>query len=283
MPPSTSIGRCDELQQIVGPQIAEPVSLPPLGRALRRNGHVAGAFGWRREGRLPRWLTACGLVAVAVACIGVAGAAGPQPVVANAPISFQIRAQPLATALQAYGQRAGIQVLYESDSATGRQSAAVEGEFTPDRALDLLLSGSNLEVHYTRPDAITIAPRHARAKDEPPADPLAKADLSIGELRIRAPDQAGGVAQDYSESVQLDIQSALRKNSKTRSGNYRTVLDLWIDSARIIQRTALLQSTGEADRDAAVTAALQGLTTSRPPPANAPQPVRIVIVVKSPQ
>ena len=116
-----------------------------------------------------------------------------------------------------------------SDLATGRQSAAVEGEFTPDRGLDLLLSGTNLEVHYTRPDAITIAPRHARAKDEPPADPLAKADLSIGELRIRAPDQAGGVAQDYSESVQLDIQSALRKDLKTRSGNYRTVLDLWID------------------------------------------------------
>jgi hypothetical protein len=84
-------------------------------------------------------------------------------------------------------------------------------------------------------------------------------------------------------SVQLDIQSALRRNPKTRSGNYRAVLDLWIDSARVIQRTALLQSTGQAERDAAVTAALQGLTTSRPPPANAPQPVRVVIVVKSPQ
>jgi Secretin and TonB N terminus short domain len=209
--------------------------------------------------------------------LGVAGAAGPQQIGADAPITFQIPAQPLATALQAYGQRAGVQVLYESDSAAGRQSVAVEGQFTRNQALELLLSGSNLEVHYTKSDAITIAPRNVGGKDEPPADPLVKADLSIGELRVHAPSQSGG------ESVQLDIQSALRKNPKTRSGNYRAVLDLWIDSARVIQRTAMLQSTGEADRDTAVTAALQGLTTSRPPPANAPQPIRVVIVVKSGQ
>jgi hypothetical protein len=196
---------------------------------------------------------------------------------------FQIPAQSLATALQAYGERAKIQVLYESDTAGGRQSAAVEGEFTRDKALELLLSGTNLEVHYTGPDAITIAPRTVRGKDEPPTDPIVKADLSIGELRVRASNHISDPSplQDYSESVQLDIQSALRKNAKTRSGNYRAVLDLWIDSTRVIQKTALLQSTGEADRDAAVTAALQGLTTSRSPPANTPLPIRVVIVVKS--
>jgi hypothetical protein len=246
---------------------------------------VTGASVWAREYRGPRWRIACGAIAVAVACIGIAGAAGPQPADNVAPMIFQIPAQPLVTALQAYGQRAGVQVLYESDSAAGRQSAAVEGEFTRDKALELLLSGTDLEVHYTRPDAITIAPRTVRSKDDPPADPLGKADLSIGELRVRAANRLTDVAplQDYSESVQQDIQSALRKNAKTRFGNYRAVLDLWIDSARVIQKTALLQSTGEADRDAAVTAALQGLTTSRAPPANAPLPVRVVIVVKSPQ
>jgi hypothetical protein len=221
--------------------------------------------------------------AFALACIGAASAAGPQSDRTAEQITFQIPAQPLATALQAYGQRAGVQVLYESDSAVGRQSAAVEGEFTRDKAIELLLSGTNLEVHYTRPDAITIAPHTIRAKDEPPADPLVKADLSIGELRVRASNRDTAPLQDYSESVQRDIQSALRRNAKTRSGNYRAVFDLWIDSARVVQKTALLQSTGEADRDAAVTAALQGLITSKAPPANTPLPVRVVIVVKSPQ
>jgi Secretin and TonB N terminus short domain/TonB C terminal len=256
---------------------------PAPGCARQCTNLLGNFFADRRENSSPRWLMVFG--AVALAGLGVAGAAGPQQIGADAPITFQIPAQPLATALQAYGQRAGVQVLYESDSAAGRQSVAVEGQFTRNQALELLLSGSNLEVHYTKSDAITIAPRNVGGKDEPPADPLVKADLSIGELRVHAPSQSGGIGplQDYSESVQLDIQSALRKNPKTRSGNYRAVLDLWIDSARVIQRTAMLQSTGEADRDTAVTAALQGLTTSRPPPANAPQPIRVVIVVKSGQ
>jgi hypothetical protein len=277
MSPGSSTERCFELRQIF-----EPRTSPTLERSRRHYSRLSSALALPREHRLPRLLIAYG--AVALAGFGVAGAAGPQPADTLAPIIFQIPAQPLATALQAYGQRAGVQVLYESESAVGRQSVAVEGEFTQDQALKLLLSGTNLEVHYTRPDAITLAPRNVGSKDAPPADPLVKADLSIGELRVHAPNHSGvAPPQDYSESVQLDIQSALRKNAKTRSGNYRAVLDLWIDSARVIQRTALLQSTGEADRDAAVTAALQGLTTSRQPPANAPQPVRVVIVVKSPQ
>jgi hypothetical protein len=236
--------------------------------------HLENRRSWR--------LTVCGAALLAFSAVGLAG---PTAGATDAPITFQIPAQPLATALQAYGQRTGVQVLYESESAIGRKSVAVEGEFTRDQALELLLSGANLQVHHTRPDAITIAPRHIGGKDGPPVDPLAKADLSIGELRVRAPNQAGGLRplQEYNESIQFDIQSALRNKPKTRSGNYRTVLDLWIDSARVIQRAALLQSTGEADRDAAVTTALRGLTTSRQPPANAPQPVRVVIVVKSGQ
>jgi hypothetical protein len=276
MSPSNSIGYRAGLRQIFEATVA-----PTQGSAQQRKGRRDGVLAGRRENRLRRWVMACG--AVALAGFGVAGAAGLDSVGANGPIVFQIPAQPLATALQAYGERAGVQVLYESGSAAGLQSVAVEGEYSRDRALELLLSATNLEVRYTKPDAITLAPRNVRGKDEPPADPLVKADLSIGELRVHAPSHSAvAPPQDYNESVQHDIQSALRKNPKTRSGSYRAVVDLWIDSGRVIQRTALFQSTGEADRDAAVTTALQGLTTSRQPPANAAQPVRVVIVVKSP-
>lgn len=66
-----------------------------------------------------------------------------------------------------------------------------------------------------------------------------------------------------------------------RGGSYQLVVDLWIDPSRTIQRTQLLRSTGDQKRDAAVTAALQGLTVSRMTPATASQPVRIAIRVKS--
>jgi hypothetical protein len=184
MSPRNSIGACAELRQL----FARLVS-PTVGRTWRPNGRL-GTLARCHEDHLPRWLIACS--AAALACVAVANAEGPQPVGSDAPVIFRIPAQPLATALQAYGQRAGVQVLYESDSAVGRQSMAVEGEFTRNQALELLLSGTNLEVHYTRSDAITLVPRGVRGKDDPPADPLVKADLSIGELRVRASSQSIG-------------------------------------------------------------------------------------------
>lgn len=178
-------------------QIVETIVPRSSGRALQRNPGFGCAWTGGYENRLGLWLIAFGIPALAG--LGIAGAAGPKAASSDAPLIFQIPAQSLATALQAYGQRAGVQVLYESELAAGRQSVAVEGEYASDRALKLLLSATDLEVHYIRPDAITLSPRNALGKDEPPADPLVKADLSIGELRVVAPSRAGSVAQDYSE------------------------------------------------------------------------------------
>lgn len=235
-------------------------------------------FGY---GRIRKRLTMAYAVLV-IAGICAAGAQERHAVDGAKPIEFHIPAQPLASALQAYGRRTGIQVLYESTSAIGRNSVAVEGNFSLDAALDLLLTGTDLRVKYVRPDAITLALRSADG-DAPPPFPLAPADLSLGTLRVRGNSDGDDATRlhDYSESVQSDIQKALHKNSRTRAGSYRAVLDLWIDPSRTIQRTELFRSTGDRERDAAVAATLRGVTISRPAPSNTPQPVRVVIVVES--
>jgi hypothetical protein len=243
--------------------------------------HAAAVLPMTRKAPAKRTMVAIAALAAALIC--VARAAEPQLPSATQPIDFEIPSQPLANALHAYGRRMGIQVLYESRSAMGRQSEAVKGQFTPDEALKRLLAGTDLEVRHARPDAITlVAPVR---QDAPPINPLVTADLSIGELRVRAPGISKsndiGRFQDYSESLQAEIQRALLKNTTTGSGNYRAVLDLWIDSARTIRKTALLQSTGESIRDAAITATLQGLMINRPTPADAPQPIRAVIVMRT--
>ena len=214
--------------------------------------------------------------------IFAAGAAEDQGARPSEPIIFRIPAQSLAGALQAYGQTTGIQVLYESNSAIGRTSVAVEGRFTADAALNLLLRGTQLRVRYIRPDAITLAlPAEEDVNRAPPAVPLATSDLSLGTLRVRGSNASDSRLQEYSQGVQMDIQNALRKNPKTRDGSYRAVLDLWIDPARTIERTELFRSTGDRERDVAVAATLRGVTISRPAPANTPQPVRVGIVVNS--
>ena len=200
------------------------------------------------------------------------------------PIEFNIPAQSLANALQAYGQTTGIQVLYESNSAVSRMSVAVQGKFAADAALNLLLTGTDLKVRYIRPDAITLALPDA---DGPgvasSAAPSASSDLSLGTLHVRGSHDGEDAARlrDYSQSMQMDIQNALRKNAKTRDGSYRAVLDLWIDPASTIERTELFRSTGDRERDVAVATTLRGVTIRGPVPVNVPQPIRVVIVVKS--
>ena len=222
--------------------------------------------------------------ALLIAGILAANAEEDQVARPSQPIVFHIPAQSLAGALQAYGQTTGIQVLYESNSAVGRTSVAVEGTFAADAALNLLLTDSGLKVRYIRADAITLAlPSAEGVGYAPPATPPVTSDLSLGTLHVRGSSDGDEAArlQDYSQRVQMDIQNALRKNARTREGNYRAVLDLWIDSARTIERTELFRSTGDRERDVAVAATLRGVTISRPAPANTPQPVRVVIVVKS--
>ena len=242
----------------------------------------AKTMAWARS--RPDFINRSFLSCAALLIIGVlaAGAAEDQGARPSGPILFRIPAQTLAGALQAYGQATGIQVLYESNSAVGRTSGAVEGTFAADTALNLLLKGTDLRVRYIRPDAITLAPPSMEGVSRaPPAVQPAASDLSLGTLRVRGSGGSDGRLQDFSQGVQMDIQNALRKNPRTRDGSYRVVLDLWIDAARTIERTELYRSTGDRDRDAAVAATLRGVTISRPAPANVPQPVRVGIVVNA--
>jgi hypothetical protein len=226
------------------------------------------------------------LVHAALLVAGICGAAAQDGQVANPgrPMTFHIPSQPLSAALQAYGQTTGVQVLYESNSALGKTSVAVEGSFAPQAALRLLLAATDLKVRYIRPDAITLAPPDAENVAVAPGSSLVgAADLSLGTLRVRGSTDGDETARlnQYSERVQLDIQNALRKDASTRDGSYRAVLDLWIDPARRIERTDLFRSTGDRERDAAIAVALRGVAIGSPAPANAPRPVRISIVVRS--
>jgi hypothetical protein len=258
-----------------GSRVVASRCLPWRGLRSRREGSS--------DGFKSRKLLLVAYAALLIAGIFAANAEEDQVARSGGPIAFHIPAQSLAGALQAYGQTTGIQVLYESNSAVGRTSVAVEGTYAADAALNLLLTGTELKVRYIRPDAITLALPNAEGVGYvPPATPLGTSDLSLGTLRVRgSSDNDAARLQDYSQRVQMDVQNALRKNARTREGNYRAVLDLWIDPARTIERTELFRSTGDRERDAAVAAALRGLTISRPAPVNTPQPVRVVIVVKS--
>lgn len=68
---------------------------------------------------------------------------------------FSIAAQPVSQALRAYAQQSGDQVVFYSAIGKGRESAAVEGSYTRQEALERLLENTGLK--YRRVNAKTIA------------------------------------------------------------------------------------------------------------------------------
>ena len=195
------------------------------------------------------------------------------------PIRFSIAAQPLVSALQLFGQAASVQVLYESRSAAGRRSTAVEGLYVPREALALLLTGTELKARYSRPDAVTLAP------DEPDASQSQSlpsgSDLSLGTLRVHGGAGVASQIGEYSERVRIDIQNALHNNPQTRAGNYRAALSVWINGARVVERVDIAGSSGDPARDAALISTLRGVTIGSTAPPNAPRPVRVSVVVRT--
>ena len=201
----------------------------------------------------------------------------------SATLEFHIPEQPLASALQAFSSISGVAVLYASGVETGQRSAPLDGEYTREAALKVLLSGSGLVPRYARSDAIALVDPTAPSPYEPPDNVLPNADMALDTLHVtgaaKAPDR--DALSDYIGIIQQDIQKALKKAGATREGSYRVGVDLWVDSSRIIRRTEVFRSTGSQERDVAVGSVLQGMVIRQPAPANTPQPVRVMIVVRS--
>lgn len=236
-------------------------------------------------GHLYRGLSGRRLVMMAMfgACLQLAVAGEGDKSSKSKLVTFHIPEQSLATALQTYSAVSGVHVLYESGAETGQQSSAVIGEFTREQALKMLLGNSNLSIRYARADSVVLINPALANLDEPPAALQGMTDLSLDTLHVRSsqgsPDR--NELNEYIGVIQRDVQRALRKGEKTGSGSYRVGVDLWVDPSRMIRKTEVFRSTGDRERDVAIAAALQGLVIGQDAPARTPQPVRVMIVVRS--
>jgi hypothetical protein len=186
-------------------------------------------------------------VVTAVVLFSVASALAQSP-----EISFDIPAQPLDAALEAYTRATGLQVLYRNALTVSRTSAAVSGRFTPQAALDRLLSGTNLAARYTTESAFTLIAVTVAEKT------VLEYDVFLG-------------------GVQQRIVASLCGGSTTRPGDYRVALQFSIGPTGALYGTSLLGSSGDHVRDQAIAAALTGLVVGHGPPVDMPQPVTMLI------
>jgi hypothetical protein len=213
--------------------------------------------------------------ALASSTVGAAADAPPS----ERSTSFAIPAEPLDQALEAYSQATGMPILYDSLLSRGRRSNAVNGAYPPRAALDLLLSGSNLAVRYTAANDIVLVLAAVGGNAAPGRRPLPGMVLSLDPLRVDGAAELGGEGafQVYAGIVRADIERALDGDDRARPGSYSVRIGLWIDDRGGVARSAIVRSSGDAGRDAAITHRLRQITISKAPPPGMPQPIAIDI------
>ena len=176
---------------------------------------------------------------------------------------FDIPAQSLADALVAFASTTGLEILVDDALVSGRRSMEISGTFHPTIALRRIVSDPALEIRYLDSGAVTLQPRRTG----------------------RSP--AGDNDKDPYPVFSAAVQAALLKQMCTYSGgaaNFRVAAQLWIGPDGRIERSLLLDSTGDRGRDAEISQLLTRLVIGQARPADLPQPATVIVVPRaSPQ
>lgn len=182
-------------------------------------------------------------------------------------VVFDIPAQPLVSALDAYSTLTGRELFYDGALVQGHRSAAVTGALTPDVALRILLRGTDFAWRATGPHSFTIAPARRAASLVPPP----------------AAAHAAGDYGPFFAALQLGLRQAFCRSPETWPARYQLLIRFWIAPSGAVIRSELLGSTGSRERDRAFSAALQRLRLAAPLPGDMPQPVTMIVFPRSRQ
>lgn len=109
------------------------------------------------RGRLAALLLASTILGCAVSLTSTAALAQARPAAGAAEtVNFQIPAQPLSSAIDAFVRQSGWQISYSSALARGKTSTAVSGPITPSTALQRLVAGTGIKVRVGAPGSAAL-------------------------------------------------------------------------------------------------------------------------------
>lgn len=204
-------------------------------------------------GGQPRWLWTA-LLASVLSCAGSPAGAQISPLGPHAEtMRFDLAAQALGDALEAYSRMTHISVVVDSRHTT-RAAPAVRGAMTPEQALHALLDGSGLQGRYVRSRSVVVEPRPASMHQDEAASAQPLGLASIAGVMDEAGDHRG-----YAARLQNAVRGALCRAPRTRPGQYRLAMQFGVDARGRLVQLRLLGSSGDARRDAAVQRVLEGL------------------------
>ena len=178
-------------------------------------------------------------------------------------LAFNIPSQPLGAALEVFARMSRREVLYDGALSEGRRSSLVEGIYTPEVALQILLAGTGLWADFKDTDFFVVGP--------------VPTDASVRSGAARQP-------LDHRRYYGL-LQASLRTafcGTHVVSDSSRIAARLWIGQAGEVLQVKTLGSTGSDQMDRSVDAALRQMSLGVAPPAGFAQPITIVVLPSDP-
>ncbi len=185
-----------------------------------------------------------------------ARAAGDDKAGSPSVISFNIPAQALGPALESYARLANREILYDGTVVSGRKSGEVDGSYTPERALEILLAGTGIGADFRDAGFIALQalPLDSTARDQ-------GSTQRASHLR-------------YYAAVQRAFKSAFCRADVP--GDERIAARLWIGRSGQVLQVKRLDPSGHAEFDDRVDFVLRRLQIGVLAPDDFPQPVTIV-------
>ncbi len=172
-------------------------------------------------------------------------------------LNFDIPAQMLMTALDAYSRVSGRELFYDGALTIDRQSNAVRGVLSPDTALSNLLAGTGLVARIAGSGSVTI---------EPSPEGFVAASVAAG----------SGSFEPYFANVQAAIVRVLCAGETTGWARSDTIVRLWVGASGAVTRVRAVGADGPAALGA-YEKALRGLMVGVPPPT-IPQPILLAVL-----
>jgi hypothetical protein len=198
---------------------------------------------------------------------GQAGSASTRP------MHYELPAQSLADALDAFGRMTRILIIAHTPMLADRTSGPVNGVYPAQDALQLLLAGTGLQASFSGEDEVVIEltpPVMQRSLSDTPK-PLAINASAIDGVMV------GGDYRAYVAMIQTRLTEALCRTPLARPGDYRLMAQLRIDDMGAVVQSKIGESTGMPQRDAAIAQAISTLVFDSPPPPGFPEPVTILL------
>lgn len=179
---------------------------------------------------------------------------GSQP--SDVGMVFKILPQPLGRALETYARVSSREVLYDGTLADDRRSSLVDGSYTPEVALQILLAGTGLTADFKDRNFFVVS--------------QAPAETTTDAANMRSVD-----ADRYYGILQAGLRSAFC-TTHVLPDNHRVAARLWIgQQGGVLQARTLASSDSELNQKIGVV--LRRIRLDKPPPPNFAQPVTIVI------